>query len=75
MQNKKKAREIVEKSMRSYEKRSEGRGECRFKRFVDYEGNLCAEVYCFSKGTEPTEEDLELWGIDFERGDADLICE
>ncbi len=75
MQNEKKAREIVEKSMRSYEKRSEGRGECRFKRFVDYEGNLCAEVYCFSKGEEPTEEDLELWGIDFERGDAGLICE
>lgn len=75
MQNEKKAREIVEKSMRQYEKNSEGRGECRFKRFVDYEGNLCAEVYCFSKGTEPTEEDLELWGIDFERGDAGLICE
>ena len=28
-----------------------------------------------TKGTEPTEEDLELWGIDFERGDAGLICE
>lgn len=75
MQNEKKALEIVEKSMRMYEKQSEGRGECRFKRFVNYEGNLCAEVYCFNKGTEPTEEDLELWGIDFEMGDASLICE
>ena len=75
MQNEKKALEIVEKSMRMYEKQSEGRGECRFKRFVNYEGNLCAEVYCFNKGAEPTEEDLELWGIDFEMGNASLICE
>lgn len=75
MFNEKKAREIIEKSIRLYEERSEGRGECRFKRFVDYEGNLCAEVYCFGKGEEPIEDDLELWGIDFEMGDASLICE
>ena len=75
MQNEKKAREIVEKSMRQYEKNSEGRAKYQFKRFVKYEGNLCAEVYCLHKDEEPTEENVELWGIDFEMGDAGLICE
>lgn len=75
MLNEKKAREIVEKSIRQHEKNSEGRAEYRFKRFVKYEGNLCAEVYCLHKGENPTEENVELWGIDFEIGDAGLICE
>ena len=75
MRNKEKAREIVEKSIRQYEKNSEGRAKYRFKRFVKYEGNLCAEVYCLHDGEDPTEEDVELWGIDFERGDAGFICE
>lgn len=75
MRNREKAREIVEKSMRLYEERSEGRAKYRFKRFVKYEGNLCAEVYCLHEGESPTEENVELWGIDFERGDAGLICE
>ncbi len=75
MQSREKALKIVEKAMRLYEEQSEGRGECRFKRLVKYEGNLCAEVYCFNKGEEPTEEDVELWGIDFDNDSASLICE
>lgn len=75
MINKEKAREIVGKSIRQYEKNSEGRAKYRFKRFVKYEGNLCAEVYRLHEDEEPTEENVELWGIDFETGDAGLICE
>lgn len=66
MINKEKAREIVGKSIRQYEKNSEGRAEYRVKRFIKYEGNLCAEVYCLHEGEDPTEENVELWGIDFE---------
>ena len=70
-----KAMSIIEKSMRQYEKNSEGRGECHFKRFTEYEGNICAEVYVFQKGSKPTEDNIELWGIDYINGNAGLICE
>ena len=73
MQNKKKTLEIVKKSIRQYEKNSEGCAKYRFKRFIKYKGNPCAEVYCLHEDEEPTEENIELWSIDFETGDTVLV--
>lgn len=75
MFNEKKAREIIDRTIKVEEENSEGRGKYCFKRFVKYNGKMCAEVYSFLKEQEPTEDDIELWGIDFETGDAGLICE
>ncbi len=75
MFNEKKAREIIDKTIKVEEKNSEGRGEYRFKRFVKYDGEMCAEVYSFLRGQEPTEDDIELWAIDYDREFAWFITE
>lgn len=66
---------IVEHYMRICEKQAQGRATYSLKCLTTYEGNPAAEVYSTPIGKKPTEDGVELWGIDVEQGTDGIIYE